>query len=119
MCTGKRQPHIRNVPTSRTAVTGIGPYVEMWKCLRICRKTFTICGGLLRPLSQLRWQLPFRGSLWDVCYFELLQITREKARKTEGVFLVGSRRSGGKSNSLRARFLLEKQKKMLDSSCKF
>ena len=54
MCTGKRQPHIRNVPTSRTAVTGIGPYVEMWKCLRICRKTFTICGGLLRLLSQLR-----------------------------------------------------------------
>ena len=36
MCTGKRQPHIRNIPTSRTAVIGIGPYVEMWKCLRIC-----------------------------------------------------------------------------------
>ena len=26
MCTGKRQTHIRNVPSSRTAVTGIGPY---------------------------------------------------------------------------------------------
>ena len=38
--------------------------------------------------------------------FELLQISREKSRKTEAVFLVGSRRSGGKSKSLRARFLL-------------
>ena len=36
---------------------------------------------------------------------ELFQITREKSRKTEAVFLVGSRRSGGKSKSLRARFL--------------
>ena len=26
MCTGKRQTHIRNAPSSRTAVTGIGPY---------------------------------------------------------------------------------------------
>ena len=26
MCTGKRQIHIRNAPSSRTAVTGIGPY---------------------------------------------------------------------------------------------
>ena len=25
MCTGKRQTHIRNAPSSRTAVTGIGP----------------------------------------------------------------------------------------------
>ena len=37
--------------------------------------------------------------------FELLQITRERSKKTEEVFLVGSRRSGGKSKSLRARFL--------------
>ena len=29
-----------------------------------------------------------------------------KVQKTEGVFLVGSRRTGGKSKSLRARFLL-------------
>ena len=26
MCTGQRQTHIRNAPSSRTAVTGIGPY---------------------------------------------------------------------------------------------
>ena len=26
MRTGKRQTHIRNAPSSRTAVTGIGPY---------------------------------------------------------------------------------------------
>ncbi len=28
MCTGKRQTHIRNAPSSRTAVTGIGPYTD-------------------------------------------------------------------------------------------
>ena len=38
--------------------------------------------------------------------FERLLISREMSRKTEAVFLVGSRRSGGKSKSLRARFLL-------------
>jgi hypothetical protein len=38
--------------------------------------------------------------------FELLQLSRERSKKTEAVFLVGSRRSGGKSKSLRARFLL-------------
>ena len=47
-----------------------------------------------------------KGSLGGVRNFELFQITREKSRKTEAVFLVGSRRSGGKSKSLRARFLL-------------
>ena len=26
MCTGKRQTHIRNAPSSRTAALGIGPY---------------------------------------------------------------------------------------------
>ena len=36
----------------------------------------------------------------------IYQISRERSKKTEGVFLVGSRRSGGKSKSLRARFLL-------------
>ena len=50
---------------------------------------------------------------------ELLQITREKSRKTEAVFLVGSRGPGGKAKSPRARFLLEKQKKMLCRSRKF
>ena len=38
--------------------------------------------------------------------FELYQASREKSRKTEAVFLVGSRGSGGKSKSPRARFLL-------------
>ena len=28
MCTGKRQTHIRNAPSSRTAVTGIVPYTD-------------------------------------------------------------------------------------------
>ena len=28
MCTGKRQTHIRNAPSSRTAVTGIAPTVK-------------------------------------------------------------------------------------------
>ena len=31
MCTGKRQTHIRNAPSSRTAVTGIGPYRQTGK----------------------------------------------------------------------------------------
>ncbi len=33
MCTGKRQTHIRNAPSSRTAVTGIGPYNQMRGCI--------------------------------------------------------------------------------------
>ena len=119
MCTGKRQTHIRNAPSSRTAVTGIGTY-EAYK--------------------------------YSARRFELFQISRERSKKTEAVFLVGSRRSGGKSRfppnrkfSLRfgreemstedkrrrlrrlvppwsfltrQRFLLEKQKKMLMGSCK-
>ena len=56
MCTGKRQTHIRNAPSSRTAVTGIDPYEAF--------------SGNVRKL-------------------ELLQITREKSRKTEAVFPVG------------------------------
>ena len=32
-----------------------------------------------------------KGSLWCGKIFELLQTTREKSRKTEAVFLVGSR----------------------------
>ena len=31
MCTGKRQTHIRNAPSSRTAVSGIGPYRVLCK----------------------------------------------------------------------------------------
>ena len=38
--------------------------------------------------------------------FELYQASREKSRKTEAVFLVGSRGSGGKSKSPQALFLL-------------
>ena len=38
--------------------------------------------------------------------YGLFQISRERSKKTEAVFLVGSRRSGGKSKSLRAPFLL-------------
>ena len=34
------------------------------------------------------------------------KLSRERSKKTEAVFLVGSRRSGGKSKSLRALFLL-------------
>ena len=30
MCTGKRQTHIRNAPSSRTAVTGIDPYKPLF-----------------------------------------------------------------------------------------
>ena len=56
---------------------------------------------------------------------ELLQITREKSRKTEAVFLVGSRGFGGENRNppglvfFCQRFLLEKQKKMLCRSRKF
>jgi len=59
---------------------------------------------------------PYEACTHGVRSFELLHISREKSRKTEAVFLVGSRRTGGKSKSLRARFLLEKQKKMLMGS---
>ena len=51
-------------------------------------------------------QLPFQESLGYVRNFELLQISRERSKKTEAVFLVALRGSGGKSKSLRARFLL-------------
>ena len=36
----------------------------------------------------------------------VFQLSRERSKKTEAVFLVGLRRSGGKSKSLRALFLL-------------
>jgi len=44
------------------------------------------------------YKISVRGS-------ELFHLARERSKKTEGVFLVASRRSGGKSKSLRARFL--------------
>ena len=53
MCTGKRQTHIRNVPSSRTVVTGIAPYEAFSKNVRNS---------------------------------EMLQVSREKSRKTEGAF---------------------------------
>ena len=34
MCTGKRQTHIRNAPSSRTAVAGIGPYNAYRHCIK-------------------------------------------------------------------------------------
>ena len=50
---------------------------------------------------------PFvKGSLGCARNFELLQISREKSRKTEAVFLVALKGApGGKSKSPRARFL--------------
>ena len=54
--------------------------------------------------------------------FELFLVSRERSKKTGAVFLVGSRDSGGNRNPpglvfFSQSFLLEKQKKMLDSSC--
>ncbi len=34
MCTGKRQTLIRNAPSPRTAVTGIGPYNAYRHCIK-------------------------------------------------------------------------------------
>ena len=76
MCTGKRQTHIRNAPSSRTAVTGIDPYNAYRRCIKNS---------------------------------ELLQVPREKSRKTEGVFLVALRDSVGKIEIPRARFLFVPQ----------
>ncbi len=45
MCTGKRQTHIRNAPSSRAAVTGIGHYNLAWE----------------RPGSTLNKSEPFTG----------------------------------------------------------
>ena len=52
MCTGKRQAHIRNAPSSRTTVSGIGPYTDgaylvllrknqTFLTCRICNYSFT------------------------------------------------------------------------------
>ena len=53
MCTGKRQTHIRNAPSSRTAVTGIDPYTETGSAC-VCAAAFrkircTLPGGQSRP----------------------------------------------------------------------
>ena len=77
MCTGKRQTHIRNAPSSRTAVTSIDPYNAYRHCIKNS---------------------------------ELHQASRERSKKTEAVFLVASRRSGGKSSEKisRARCILRR-----------
>ena len=51
--------------------------------------------------------------------YGLFQISRERSKKTEAVFLVALKGgSGGKSKSPRARFLLERQKEMMCCTCK-
>jgi hypothetical protein len=88
MCTGKRQTHIRNAPSSRTAVTSIDPT--------------TLIGTASKILSciKLRGKSPEKpkGFFWSV------QGGRGKSKSPRLVFFSQS-------------FLLEKQKKMLDSSC--
>ena len=84
MCTGKRQTHIRNVPSSRTVVTGIAPYEAFSKNVRNS---------------------------------EMLQVSREKSRKTEGVFSGRFKGAPGENRNppglvfFLSLFLLEKQKK--------
>ena len=53
----------------------------------------------LRHLSQRERQVRRRERKFLLSF---CQLARERSKKTEGVFLVGSRRSGGKSKSLRA-----------------
>ena len=68
---------------------------------------------------------PYKSYSDSVGNFELLQITRERSKKTEAVFLGALKGApGGNRNPpglvfFCQRFLLEKQKKMLVSSCKF
>ena len=66
MCTGKRQTHIRNAPTSRTAVTGIEPYNEIWQCIRIRRKSckFRNLCRMTSPTRLRRATAPFRGGFF-------------------------------------------------------
>ena len=63
MCTGKRQTHIRNAPSSRTAVTAIGPYNEMLQCIRI-RIGLSLPAAACRGFSGAARQRPWKGSLW-------------------------------------------------------
>ena len=65
---------------------------------------------------------PYNAYKNSVGFFELLQFSRERSKKTEAVFLVASWGGRGKSKSPRLifffrHFLLEKQKKMLCCSC--
>ena len=59
------------------------------------RLAFKICGAVRIRIGLADCRIP-----------TLFLLSREKSRKTEAVFLAASRRSGGKSKSLRARFLL-------------
>ena len=45
MCTGKRQTHIRNAPSSRTAVTGIGPCYNIKKAPLGLKGPIPLSGG--------------------------------------------------------------------------
>ena len=91
-------------PQSASLTAPLEPKGSLW-CIRIRIGLSLFASACCNPSGAAR-QLPLQGSRGCVRNFELFQITREKSRKTEAVFLVGSRRSGGKSKSLRARFLL-------------
>jgi hypothetical protein len=56
MCTGKRQTHIRNDPSSRTAVTGIGPY--KFSANPYCLANFKRKADLPQP---------FKGTCLQIC----------------------------------------------------
>jgi hypothetical protein len=56
MCTGKRQTHIRNAPSSRTAVTGIGPY--KFSANPYCLANFKRKADLPQP---------FKGNCLQIC----------------------------------------------------
>ena len=66
---------------------------------------------------------PYNAFKNRVGIFELFLVSREKSKKTEAVFLVGSRGLRGEIEippglvSFCQHFLLEKQKKMLKGSC--
>ena len=61
---------------------------------------------------------PYNAFKNRVGIFELFLVSRERSKKTEAVFLVGSRGLRGEIEiPPGARFLLEKQKKMLKGSC--
>ena len=73
MCTGKRQTHIRNAPSSRTAVTGIGPYEASWSSGRYFNLVYRLFPhrargnipeqGLYRGLVAKK-----RAAWYNVCY---------------------------------------------------
>ncbi len=67
MCTGKRQTHIRNAPSLRTAVTGIGPYTKQTAAYEFADRFSFIASAHRNPSGAAR-QLPFQwspgGSVW-------------------------------------------------------